>query len=58
MGAFIKILPWIAIYAFIGVVAGCAIYTWSKDDDRYIKAKNCTCDKFRRNRFWRYKVKG
>ena len=23
-----------AIYAFIGTVAGCAIYTWSKDDDK------------------------
>lgn len=131
MGALIKILPWIAIYAFIGVVVGCAMFTWSKDDDketlsmiggviwpvmivyvlvselctkvflpyfkwlksgrpyfsgeigkscvqcksftyvedhsaveakcryddRYIKARNCTCDKFRRNRFWRYKVK-
>ena len=34
MGAFIKILPWIAIYAFIGVVVGCAMYTWSKDDDK------------------------
>lgn len=132
MGALIKILPWMAIYALIGVVVGCAIYTWSKDpdkeinsvgfgilwplaivyylvsalcskvilpyfkwlksgrpyfsgeiskccvqckdfayvegcrsieakcryDDRSIKARNCTCDKFRRNRFWRYKVKG
>lgn len=131
MGVLIKILPWIAIYAFIGTLVGCAIYTWSKDDDkaliaimggvfwplaivyylvsalcskvilpyfkwlksgrpyfsgeigkscvqsqsfsyvedhsaveakcryddRYIKARNCTCDKFRRNRFWRYKVK-
>lgn len=131
MGALIKILPWIAIYAFIGMLVGCAIYTWEKDcdketlaliggviwplaivcylvsalcskvilpyfkwlksgrpyfsgeigkccvqckdftyvedrsaveakcryDGRYIKARNCTCDKFRRNRFWRYKVK-
>ena len=24
---------------------------------RNSRARNCTCDKFRRNRFWRYKVK-
>lgn len=34
MGALIKILPWIAIYAFIGILAGCAIYIWSKDRDK------------------------